>query len=584
MLGKKIIGLDIADKTIELVRLKKEQDNFVVLSSKKVDIDDGIVSRGRIVNEKKLLEALKKLFAGAKPIRLSIADKIVFGIPDALSFLHIFEIENNKENIENIAELIRNEIKQSIPEDISNLAYDHKTLKRDKKKIQILVGMVNDEAFSEWQQFFKKNKFNIVGYDFESQANYSGIARKKAKTPICLIDIGYSTSKINIFNESGIEFSSVSYVSGQSFTQIYMDTQSIDFKSAENEKKEKGLVSKPAKTHSAISKQIDKLVVEINQLIGFCETSTKEKVGQIVLMGGGAKLKGLEEYIQKKTKLSVTTAKPSIVNAKFDTRYITAIGLAKRWIMKHKNIFKLNTTSENSRKEKVRDVRRVLSKNQKTMRIIGRNDMPDEAKSRDQIQQEQSRAKLLLALLGFCVFILIGVIMFNIGKNEEDQSIIIGAFQHEQKLELEIPLAIRASEYTPDRIRGRIIKYEIEDQINTEEKERFYARAIAEVKKGEYLLSEPIFLTEKVETADDVDISEAEMKLDTIMMKKKIGWLAFNTKEVDGFAIKQIKNKLKKTKFVLNSIEYNGFEKTDNENIYKIIVGVSIGTEDLVSF
>ena len=253
--------------------------------------------------------------------------------------------------------------------------------------------------------------------------------------------------------------------------------------------------------------------------------------------------------------------------------------------MKHKNIFKLNSTSEDSGKDSVQDVRKVLNKNQKTIRIIGRNNMSDETKSHGQIQREQTRAKLLLALLGFCVFILIGMIMFNVGKNGEERPMMTDSFQYEQKLEFEIPLAIMASEYTSDRIRGRIIKYEIEGQTSVEEKEKFYAMAVVEMKKGEYLLSKPVFLTEEVEitSAADNDMDEGEIKVDTVMMQK-IGWIAFDTKEVDSFVIKQIKNKLKNTKFVLNSIEYSSFKKTDNESIYNVAVDVSIGTEDLVNF
>jgi Tfp pilus assembly PilM family ATPase len=67
LLKIKSIGLDIADHTIEIVEVKKWLGTFSVTKLNQINLEPGIVSRGRIIDQKKLEFALKKLFASARP-------------------------------------------------------------------------------------------------------------------------------------------------------------------------------------------------------------------------------------------------------------------------------------------------------------------------------------------------------------------------------------------------------------------------------------------------------------------------------------------------------------------------------------
>jgi len=126
---EKSIGLHIRDSIIELVLLEKK-DAVKVKAFASLDLEEGILDRGRILDEEKLQKALDDLFKEAK-IAKKDRENIVFALPSSLTYTHIFSLENGERR--NLEQKISEEIHSVIPEEKSALYYEYKVIPKEKK-------------------------------------------------------------------------------------------------------------------------------------------------------------------------------------------------------------------------------------------------------------------------------------------------------------------------------------------------------------------------------------------------------------------------------------------------------------------
>ena len=84
----KSIGIDVADRSIELVEIQKERQGVVVKKWNRVNLEPGIVNKGLIEDEEKLRKSVVSLFEKAKPDAIR-GRSVVFGIPETHVYTHV---------------------------------------------------------------------------------------------------------------------------------------------------------------------------------------------------------------------------------------------------------------------------------------------------------------------------------------------------------------------------------------------------------------------------------------------------------------------------------------------------------------
>ncbi|MEK7625413.1 MAG: pilus assembly protein PilM, partial [Patescibacteria group bacterium] len=125
LLNKKSIGLDIADRTMELAEIESSDSDFKVLNLISANLSEGIVENGQIKDKVKLAEAVKLLFSDAKSKPLS-SRKIVFALPESQVFLRNFALgAHDKKNRD---ELARREALLSVPIREDDLVFSYRVI------------------------------------------------------------------------------------------------------------------------------------------------------------------------------------------------------------------------------------------------------------------------------------------------------------------------------------------------------------------------------------------------------------------------------------------------------------------------
>jgi len=301
--SKKSVGLDIADHTIEAVELIKKGAKVEISSLGRVLLEPGIIERGRIKDEKKLLEAVKRSLANAKPKPI-VKKEIIFGLPESQVYTHIFELKphNKKER----QALILEQAYKNIPLKKEDLLFSYKVLKETKENIEILLVATSREVVLEWQQFFQKLGLEVEVFDIESLATFRGLFSKPSKEPVCVVDIGAASTNIAIFDRKGLRYSRSINIAGNVFTQEIAKAMKIDSEKAEKQKIKIGLTNKNNQIFPILIKALEPLSREIKTLLNYLQEKTGEKVKEIILVGGSSKLKGINDYF--KTDIDFTNS------------------------------------------------------------------------------------------------------------------------------------------------------------------------------------------------------------------------------------------------------------------------------------
>jgi len=144
-----------------------------------------------------------------------------------------------------------------------------------------------------------------------------------------------------VVNQNHISFNLSIDFSSDGLTKLIAQELKIDETAAEQLKITSGLVNNPDNKLPAILQPLlIKLTSQIAEALKFHEThfAPAQKIQQLLLVGGGAGLLGLPEYLAQQLNLKIEIAKPdlNIIQTKVKIpptellSYGTAIGLALR--------------------------------------------------------------------------------------------------------------------------------------------------------------------------------------------------------------------------------------------------------------
>ncbi len=157
-----------------------------------------------------------------------------------------------------------------------------------------------------------KNVAESAGFEVLRVLDEPSAANKLLKlSDGAVVDIGGGTTGISIIENGKVKKSIDEPTGGTHFSLVLSGAYKIDFKNAENLKKD---FSKHGEIFPVVRPVIDKIISIIKT------ASVGEDLKEVVLVGGTALLTGMEDYVEQ--KLGIKTTKPS------NPMFVTPIGIA----------------------------------------------------------------------------------------------------------------------------------------------------------------------------------------------------------------------------------------------------------------
>ncbi|MBL7142364.1 MAG: type IV pilus assembly protein PilM [Candidatus Pacebacteria bacterium] len=359
-LKQKAFGLDISDFSLKIAKLRKQGQFFSVSSFKEMPLEAGIVRKGEIRDEDKLAEAIKKSVRDVQGEKLQTKDAII-SLPEEKSFLRIIQMP--KLSGEDLRSAIVLEAENHIPLPMEEVYFDYQAiapLYDHLDHLDVLIVGFPRKIIDSYVSCLKKANIRPVALELESLAITRALIEKEVSThPVFMLDFGLSKTNLIIFSGNSVKFTFFLPVSSQELTEAIARSMQIDLVKAENLKKQYGLEGKADKTgeevFNALIPPLTDLIEQIKKYLDYYRTrpqhehlppdAIKEEI--ILVCGGGAKLKGLTDFLSSQLKIAVKIGNPwtnilpsasqpkekALIYEKEESlSYTTVLGLALRGI------------------------------------------------------------------------------------------------------------------------------------------------------------------------------------------------------------------------------------------------------------
>lgn len=612
LLSKNSVGVDISDYTVEVVEAKRQNKKNKIVSLGRAILEPGTVKNGIITDREKLKVAVAKAFSKAQPKAID-TKKIVFVLPESQVYSYILSLEVNNEK--KINKIIEKKITENIPVKKENIVYSYKIISKEEKErdkdenptlkvakstllFKILIIAVDNEIVQEWRDFFKADlRMDIDIFDTEPQAIYRSLSCENDPEPqCCFVDIGADQTNISIFQGFDLYYSYTFAAGGNFLTKniseikATADGEKIGLAKAELLKTENGLsdIGEFSKEVNLILKNgLRTIAEEIKIALQFVNETYNLKITEIILLGGTAKLKGIEEYffdylkdvsIEQKDNLALAQGKvsedkdknlknfvikigeSSIDQGKSPIEYIEALGAAVRGIdsrfkndleIKPPNVKKKKETSEKKEPENEEDIVNY-----------------DE---NEEVVEKVSWVKSHPKELQLIVILAIGILLiplafwyrsYDAKKRIEAQRLADAKYEETVIYDYKIPISVDASAYSGTSIRGRVVEATVEQSTS-------YEKAL-ELAKNEVLGSK-----KETETLWGNPINETDDK-ENLIFPLDFEFMFYSEKNANDLFLKKAKQD-SENKFLLDKIDLLKVSK-DEEGDYYLEGSISVLT------
>lgn len=332
---KPIIGLDISQTSAKFVSLSQKHNNvqaygYVELDSAKMQNVHDVESHLRT----QLTEMLSKHSLGHMPSR-----QAAVSVPTYRTFTRSITLPRSAEN--NLLGAIQLEAEQYIPVNMNELYIDHEIIDRKDDTLEVLMSAVPKLYVDATLAACRDSGIIPVLIEPGILAVARLVQRAESgELPTVILDIGADSTDIAILDRS-IRVTGAVDVGGHTMTRALMKSGKVTHEAAHMLRTQNGLGVGPkqALVKQAVEPSLQKIITETKKVMRYYveRLSTKSKIEQLIIVGGGSNMPGLGEYFTENMVIASRVASPwQVLNfgklkpipKQLRPRFITAIGLA----------------------------------------------------------------------------------------------------------------------------------------------------------------------------------------------------------------------------------------------------------------
>lgn len=301
--SKFVIGLDLGTAGIKLAVLKKTAAREHEIIIENIPWEFQHDEKRRLAYT---LEVLKNLFSQKPYLKDGF---LVSAIPRRSAILKYIKLPSLDKT--EIANMLPFEIEKHIPLSLDLVVMDYQVVDVEDKEKQtaseIMVVVVKKDIIETHLELLAAAGFIPERVGLSSLASYSSFRQKFPQETgvVVLLDIGAQNTEISILDNGRPKFSRSVALGGDTLNQLLQKKFPQEPGKLENLKKS-GQILTEDNTQFIIGEWVRLLGAEVNQSLGaFRGQVPKNKISKVFLTGGGSKLAGLAELLEKKLNVAV---------------------------------------------------------------------------------------------------------------------------------------------------------------------------------------------------------------------------------------------------------------------------------------
>ena len=356
-----VLGVDIGSSSIKVVQLRKERGRAVLETYGEIALgpySGTEIGRSTHLQTADLARALKDLITEANVTASSAG----ISVPFSASLTSVIELPKLPKA--QIQQMIPLEARKYIPANINEVMLDWFIIPEDpgkeewsrarasgketpkQTKTEVLLVAIHNEVLNNFQAVTQQAGLQAGFYELE----IFGVVRSSLGhgiAPVMVVDIGAATTKVYIVERGIVRFSHLVNIGAQELTLAVSRALGWNFDRAERAKREVGLQPRTGTgeeqdnlVKEALLSTLGRIFSEINRVLLSYEKKYGRNVSRVVLAGGGAGLRGLEEYAAQQVSIDVGQSEafakvqsPAFLEdvlAEVSPEFAVAVGMALR--------------------------------------------------------------------------------------------------------------------------------------------------------------------------------------------------------------------------------------------------------------
>jgi type IV pilus assembly protein PilM len=244
-------------------------------------------------------------------------NNIIFSIPESKVFTKIIEIPNifGKELLESV----KWEAQQYFPDSLDDLSIHYQVLPSQKpvnskeQKREVFLVAVSKSMVERFVSFFDQIGASVRGIEPASMSICRMLKSDQGSAVSLALNIGSDSSDIIISQDDIIRFTRTISTGTGALCRVIAQEIGIDEKRAESYLESYGLdeTKLEGKIAKALLPIYEIILTEVKRSIAFYESKKQEdKIGRIVLCGGGAVIPGSLSYLASQSGIEAEVSNP----------------------------------------------------------------------------------------------------------------------------------------------------------------------------------------------------------------------------------------------------------------------------------
>jgi len=347
-MAKRAIGIDIGAGSVKLVELEKSFEGVQLVRAVFFDLTQYADQEKRDTLIREGIEGklrTEKIRGG--DVSISLSGQSVF-----IRFLKLPRIQQGK-----IDKIIKYEAQQQIPFPLDKISWDHQIFHTGVgPEEDVLFVAAKKEIVEATLAYLARTNLDVEYVDVSPLSLMNAITYNEPLAKGLILDIGAKATNLIVVGDKGFWVRSI-LIAGDEMTHAIATKLKMPFDKAEELKRKEGMVVSsespvPATTSqagkdliNALNPVVSDLVLSVIQSLEFYKTKHAHDMvfNEVILSGGGSKLKGIEDFLTKGLGMQIRRANlgqkikcPSNlrVDIDFQTRFGASIGLALRLLQK----------------------------------------------------------------------------------------------------------------------------------------------------------------------------------------------------------------------------------------------------------
>ncbi len=305
-----VLGVDIGTSSIKVVQLKdvKGVPTLETYGELQLGPYEGIdLGRGTHLPTPKLVEALIDILREAG----ATAKDVTFALSYNASFTTTIQIPTVEQ--ERLDTMVPVEARKYIPVSLTkvDLNWFPLAIHPEEKTTSVLVSAIYNEAQERYNNIMSGTALKVVLSEIEIFSMIRSVLVPTDEV-VAILDCGASSTRLCIVKNGVVVKTHSIILSGVELTSALAKSLSMEFKNAEDLKREVGLRGKESdvRIQKTVISTFERGLREIHTVIKRYEEEDKVTVQKVVLCGSGALLKGMDVYIQDMFSRPVVHANP----------------------------------------------------------------------------------------------------------------------------------------------------------------------------------------------------------------------------------------------------------------------------------